>query len=366
MLRKCLQCGHSLRPEIASMPVSGSIKALVLAVTMSCPEPGGAYEAAGFSRWIERCRGGVAVVVRAQQPAMPVIGFLSARSLEESAHLVAAFRQGLAEQGVVEGKGAAIEYRWADGHYDRLPEQAAEFARRPVAMLVAVGGDMTARAAISATRTIPIVAVFIGDPVASGLVASLNRPGGNVTGISNLNAVIESKRLGLLRELVPQADTVAALQNPDSPTAASQRRDLEEAARAIGLQVRFWQASTDHELEAAFEAMAKNRIAALHVGADAFLAAARNRLAQLAARYALPAIYSLRDVPLAGGLMSYGVDLHDTYRLVSVYAGRIIKGERPVDLPIVQPTKFQFVLNMKTAKALQLAVRLACSRSPMR
>ena len=296
------------------------------------------------------------VAARAQQPTMPVIGFLSARSREESAHLVASFQRGLAEQGPVEGQNIAIEYRWADGHYDRLPEQAAEFVRRPVAVLVAVGGDMTARAAISATRTIPIVAVFIGDPVANGLVISLSRPGGNVTGVSNLNAVIESKRLGLLRELVPQAGMVGALQNPDSPTAATQQKDLEEAARAIGLQIRFWQASTELELEAAFEAMAQNRIPALHVGADAFFAAARGKLAQLAARHALPAIYSLRDVPLAGGLMSYGVDLLDTYRLVGVYAGRIIRGDKPVDLPVVQPTKFQFVLNLKTAKTLGLAI----------
>ena len=202
------------------------------------------------------------LVARAQQAAMPVIGFLSARSREESAHLVAAFRRGLAEQGAIEGQNAAIEYRWADGRYDLLPEQAAEFVRRPVAVLVALGGDMTARAAISATRTIPIVAVFIGDPVASGLVVSLNRPEGNVTGISNLNAVIESKRLGLLRELVPQARTMAALQNPWSPTAASQQKEIEEAAHTIGLRVLFWQASNEQELETAFEAMAQNRILA--------------------------------------------------------------------------------------------------------
>jgi putative ABC transport system substrate-binding protein len=294
---------------------------------------------------------------RAQQPAMPVVGFLSARSRDESAHLVAAFRRGLAEQGAIEGQNAAIEYRWADGHYDRLPELAAEFVRRPVAVLVALGGDMTARAAISATRTIPIVAVFIGDPVANGLVASLNRPGGNITGISDLNAVIESKRLGLLRELVPHAGTVAALQNPSSPTVASQRKDIEEAARTAGLQIRFWQASTERELETAFETIAQNRIPALHVGADAFFASARDKLAQLAARHALPAIYSLRDVPVAGGLMSYGVDLVDTYRLIGVYAGRIIKGgEKPVDLPVMQPTKFQFVLNLKTARSLGIVI----------
>lgn len=290
------------------------------------------------------------------QQSIPMVGFLSARSREESAHLVAAFRSGLAEQGAADGQNVGIEYRFADGHYDRLPGQAAEFVRRPVSVLVAVGGDMTARAAISATRTIPIVSVFIGDPVENGLIVSLNRPGGNVTGVSNLNAVIELKRLGLLRELVPQADTVGALQNPDSPTAASQRKDIEAAARALGIRIQYWQASSDRELVAAFEGMAQNRITALHVGADAFLASARDQLVQLSARYALPAVYSLRDVPVVGGLMSYGVDLIDTYRLVGVYTGRIIKGDKPGDLPVVQPTKFQFVLNLTTAKALRLTI----------
>jgi putative tryptophan/tyrosine transport system substrate-binding protein len=215
---------------------------------------------------------------------------------------------------------------------------------------------MTARAAISATRIIPIVSVFLGDPVADGLIASLNHPGGNVTGVSNLNAVIESKRLGLLRELVPQAQTLGALQNPSSPTAATQKRDIENAARALGIRIRFWQASTDRELEAAFTSMEQNSIPALHVGADAFFAAARDKLVQLAAGHAVPAIYSLRDVPLAGGLMSYGVDLLDNYRLLGAYAGQIIKGAKPVDLPVVQSTKFQFVLNLKTAKALGLAI----------
>ena len=292
---------------------------------------------------------------RAEQ-AMPVIGFLSARSGGESAHLVDAFRRGLEEQGAVEGRNVAIEYRWADGRYDRLPAQAAELAGRPVSVLVAVGGDMTARAAISVTRVIPVVAVFIGDPVANGLVASLNRPGGNVTGVSNLNAVIESKRLGLLRELVPAASTVGSLQNPDSPVAVSQQKDIEDAARTLGIKIRFWRARTEDELEAAFASMAENRIPALHVGADAFLAAARDKLVQLTASYSLPAIYSLRDVPLAGGLMSYGVDLLDNYRLLGVYVGEIIKGAKPADLPVVQSTKFQCVLNLKTAKALKLTI----------
>jgi ABC-type uncharacterized transport system substrate-binding protein len=295
------------------------------------------------------------LVARAQQE-MPLIGFLSARSANESEHLVDAFRRGLSDEGAVEGRNVTIEYRWADGHYDRLPAQAVEFARRPVSVLVAVGGDMTARAAISATRTVPIVSIFIGDPVANGLVASLNRPGGNVTGVSNLNAVIESKRLGLLRELVPQAGTVGALQNPNSPTASSQQKDIEDAARSVGLRVQFWQASTDRELELAFASMVQDRISALHVGADAYFAGAREKLVQLAALHTLPTIYSLRDVPLVGGLMSYGVDLLDNYRLLGVYAGEIIKGAKPADLPVVQSTKFQFVLNLKTAKALGLTI----------
>ena len=249
------------------------------------------------------------LAARGQQ--MPVIGFLSARSEEESAHLIAAFRQGLAEQGVIVGQNVGLVSRFADGHYDRLSGQATELVRRPVAVLVAVGGDMSARAATAATRNIPIVAVFIGDPVASGQVASLNRPGGNVTGISNLNAVIETKRLGLLRDLLPRAETIGALQNPDSPTAPSQQRDIEEAAGAVGQKVQFWKASTDTELEAAFASIAQSRISGLLVGADAFFAAARDKLVALAARHAIPAIYSLRDVPVAGGLMSYGVDLLD-------------------------------------------------------
>jgi putative ABC transport system substrate-binding protein len=285
-----------------------------------------------------------------------VIGFLSARSADESAHLVSAFCRGLSEHGLIEGRNVAIEYRWANGQYDQLPGQAAEFVDRSVSVLAAFGGDMTARAAISATRTIPIVAVFIGDPVANGLVRSLNRPGGNVTGISNLNAVIESKRLGLLKELVPSADRVAALQNPDSPIAASQEYDLTQAARALGLRVEFFKARTEPELEQVFNRMAREHIPALHVGADAFFAASRGRLAQLAADHGIPTIYSLRDVPMVGGLMSYGNDLVDTYRLVGDYAGRIIKGAKPADLPVMQPTKFELVLNLKTANSIGLSI----------
>jgi ABC-type uncharacterized transport system substrate-binding protein len=210
---------------------------------------------------------------------------------------------------------------------------------------------MTAKAAVSATRAIPIVAVFIGDPVVGGFVASLSRPGGNVTGVSNLNAVIETKR-----EVKPEIATVGALLNPDSLTAVSQQRDIEEAARTIGLRVQFLMASNDPELEAAFKSIVENRIPALLVPADAFFAASRDRLAELATRNAVPAIYSLREAAVSGGLMSYGNDLPETYRLIGTYAARIVKGAKPADLPVVQPTRFEFVLNLKTAKALGLTI----------
>src|SRR5262245_59066056 len=286
----------------------------------------------------------------------PVIGFLSARSAEEGAHLVDALRKGLAEYGIRDGQNVTIRYSWADSHYERLAGQAAELVNQHPAVLVSVGGDMTAKAAASAARATPIVAVFIGDPVAGGFVASLNRPGGNITGVSNLNAVIEAKRLGLLRELKPQIATVGALLNPDSATFVSQEKDIGEAARTIGLPVQFLKARNDPELEAAFRSIVENAIPALLVPADAFFAASRDRLAELAARNAVPAIYSLREAAVSGGLMSYGNDLPDTYRLIGTYAARIVKGEKPADLPVLQPTKFQFVFNLKTARALGLSV----------
>ena len=225
----------------------------------------------------------------------PVIGFLSARSAKESAHLVDAFRKGLAEHGLVEGQNVTIEYRWADSHYERLAGQASDLLTRQPTVLISVGGDMTAKAAATATKSTPIVAVFIGDPVAGGYVASLGRPGGNITGVSNLNAVIEAKRIGLLRDVKPGITTVGALLNPDSVTAATQRKDIEEAARTIGLKVEFLEAKNDPELEAAFKSIVANRFPALLVPADAFFAAARDRLAELAAQNRVPAIYSLRE-----------------------------------------------------------------------
>jgi putative tryptophan/tyrosine transport system substrate-binding protein len=292
----------------------------------------------------------------AQPSNKPLIGFLSARSAEESAHLVDAFRKGLAEFGIIEGQNVIVDYSWADSHYDRLDTQAADLLTRQPVVLISVGGDMTAKAAAAVTRTIPIVAVFIGDPVAGGFIASLNRPSGNITGISNLNAVIEAKRLGLLRDVKPGITTVGALLNPDSITATTQRRDIEEAARTIGLKVEFLEAKNNPELDAAFKSIVENRIPALLVPADAFFAAARDRLAELAALNRVPAIYSLRESVVSGGLMSYGNDLPDTYRLVGNYAARIVKGEKPADLPVLQPTKFEFVINRKAAQALELTI----------
>ena len=291
------------------------------------------------------------------QPAdKPVIGFLSARSANESAHLVDAFRKGLAEYGLVEGQNVIIDYSWADSRYERLPKQASDLLVRQPAVLISVGGDMTAKVASAATRTTPIVAVFIGDPVASGYVASLSRPGGNITGVSNLNAVIEAKRLGLLRDMKPGITSVGALLSPDSSTSAAQRKDIEEAARTIGLKVEFLEAKNDNELDTAFKSIVQNGIPALLVPADAFFAAARDRLAKLAAANRVPAIYSLRESVVSGGLMSYGNDLPDTYRLIGSYAGRIVKGAKPSDLPVLQPTKFEFVLNRKVATALGLTI----------
>jgi putative ABC transport system substrate-binding protein len=292
----------------------------------------------------------------AQPSDKPVVGFLSARSANESAHLVDAFRKGLIEYGIVEGQNVIVDYRWADSHYERLPGQASDLLARQPAVLISVGGDMTAKAAAAATHTIPIVAVFIGDPVVGGFVTSLSRPGGNITGFRNLNAVIEAKRLGLLRDVKPGITTVGALLNPDSLTSAAQRKDIEEAARTIGLKVEFLEAKNDPELEAAFKSIVENRIPALLVPADAFFAASRDRLAELTALNRVPAIYSLRESVVSGGLMSYGNDLPDTYRLIGNYAARIVKGAKPADLPVLQPTKFEFVFNRKTAKALGLTI----------
>jgi putative tryptophan/tyrosine transport system substrate-binding protein len=296
------------------------------------------------------------LVARAQQPAMPVIGWLSARSPHDTVPLVAAFHRGLGEDGFVEGQNVTIEYRWALGEYDRLPAMAAELVRRPVTVLATTGGEPAALAAQAATSTIPIVFAIGGDPVKLGLAASYNRPGGNATGINILTATLEAKRLGLLHELVPQAATIGVLLNPKFQPAHSQLRDLQQAAPALGLQIQVLRASTDSELDAAFETVTQQRIAALAATADPFFDTRREKLVALAARHAVPTMYHFREFAVAGGLVSYGIDPLETYRQVGVYVGRVLKGAKPADLPVLQPTKFEYVINLKTAKALGLTV----------
>ena len=296
------------------------------------------------------------LAARAQQPEVPVVGWLNARSPDDAAHLVAAFRRGLGETGFIEGQNVMIEYRWALGQYDRLPVMAAELVRRPVTVIASAGGEPAALAAKAATSTIPIVFVIGGDPVKQGLAASLSRPGGNSTGISVLTSSLEPKRLGLLRELVPRAETIGVLLNPNFPPFESQLRDVQEAARAINLQVHVLRASTDREIDAAFETVAQRRIPALSVAADPFFDTRRDKLVVLAVRHAVPTMYHFREFAAAGGLVSYGVDISDAYRLVGVYTGRMLKGAKPADLPVLQPTKFELVINLKTARALGLEV----------
>jgi putative ABC transport system substrate-binding protein len=295
------------------------------------------------------------LAARAQQPAMPVIGFLSSRSPDDTANLVAAFRRGLADSGYIEGQTVTIEYKWALGQYDRLPAMAVELTRRPVAVLVTTGGEPSALAAKAATSSIPIV-FAMGDPVKWGLAASFNRPGGNATGMSILSPDLEAKRLGLLHELVPQAVILGVLLNPSFPLAQQQLDQVQEAARAAGLQIHVLRAGIDHEIDAAFEAAVQLRVAALSVTSDPFFDTRRDKLIALAARHAVPTMYQFREYAVAGGLMSYGIDLPDVYRQVGTYAARILKGANPADLPVQQPTKFELVINLKTAKALGVKI----------
>src|SRR5262245_24035191 len=293
---------------------------------------------------------------RAQQPAALVVGFVSSRSLDGSARHAAAFSQGLSETGYVEGQNVTVEYHWLDGKYDRLPSLMADLVRRRVAVIAAIG-DPATRAAKAATATIPIAFGFSQDPVAHGLVASLARPGGNATGINFLTSEVLAKRLGLLRELVPKAVRVAVLVNPtNAPSAESTLRDVPEAARAIGLQIQILNASTSREIEAAFATMALNHADALLVGPDGFFNARRVQFATLATHYRIPASYAGREFVESGGLMSYGADLLDMYRQVGFYTGRILKGANPADLPVVQSTKFEFVLNAQAARVLGIEV----------
>jgi ABC-type uncharacterized transport system substrate-binding protein len=295
-------------------------------------------------------------VARAQQPAMPVIGFLHGASPDGSAHQVAAFRQGLNKTGYVEGQNVMIEYRWADGHYDRLPALAADLVGHQVLVIFASGGVTSALGAKAATKTIPIVFVMGDDPVKFGLVASLNRPGGNVTGVSFLTPVLEAKRVEFLRELVPNATTIAMLANPTFPGAEARVKDAREAAGLLGQQFSVVNASRDGDFEVAFVALAQQRVNALVVASDPFFVGRHDQLVALAARYAIPAIYFDREFPAAGGLMSYGASLIESYRQAGVYTGQILNGAKPADLPVVQPTKFELVINLKAAKALGLDV----------
>jgi putative ABC transport system substrate-binding protein len=296
------------------------------------------------------------VAARAQQPAMPVIGFLHSAS-PSAAHLMVAFRQGLGETGHVVGQNVAIEYRWAEGQIDQLPELAADLVRRQVAVIATPGSQLAALAAKAATPVIPIVFGVAEDPVKLGLVVSLARPGGNATGINFFTAELGAKRLGLLRELVPGAARVAVLLNPTDATRAEfTLRDVETAAHAIGLQIHVLNASTSREIDMAFATLVRERCDTLFVGPDPFFYTRRVQLAVLAARHVVPAIYAVRDYADAGGLMSYGSNVSDAFRQVGVYAGRILKGDKPGDLPVVLPTKFELVINLPTAMSLGLDV----------
>jgi len=293
------------------------------------------------------------LTARAQQPAMPVIGFLNGASPEGYARYVAAFRQGLKETGYVEGQNVAIEYRWAQGHYDRLPALAADLVRRQVAV-IAVGTIPAAPVAKAATATIPIVFTTGLDPVQEGLVASLNRPGGNLTGVTALAVEVGPKGLEVLHELVPTATAIAVLVNPTNPSAEALSRELQTAARALGLQLHVLHASTERDFDTVFATLLQLRAGGLVIGTDGFLITKSEQLATLTLRHALPAIFPYREFAVSGGLMSYGVSIRDLYRLVGVYTGRILKGEKPADLPVQQSTKIEFIINLKTARALGL------------
>ena len=296
------------------------------------------------------------LTARAQQAAMPVVGWMSGRSPQDSEHLLAAFREGLRETGFVEGESVAIEYSWADGRYEQLREMAADLLRRRIAVLVAVGGDPSALAAKQATSTIPVVFGMGGDPVESGLVTSFNRPGGNTTGFTLLTNLMEPKRIGLLHELVPGISLVGALVNPNFPPAARQLQEIEKAAGTINLRLFAAKASDDAQLDAALVSLLQHRVGALLVAADPYFDTRRDRIIAFAAQNKLPAMYQFREFAVAGGLISYGPRITDSYRQAGIYVGRILRGAKPGDLPVLQPTKFDLVLNMKAANALGLAV----------
>jgi putative ABC transport system substrate-binding protein len=291
---------------------------------------------------------------RAQQ-ALPVVGYLNSGAPEPRASLVSAFREGLSQAGYVEGRNVAIEYRWAEGRLERLPELAADLVRRRVAVIAAVGGSAPAQAAKQATTTIPIVFVSGDDAIVAGLVSSLGQPGGNVTGISWLASSLEAKRIGLLRELVPGGD-VGVLLDPRFPSAKVHTRDAQEAARELGIRIEVLNASSARDLETIFASLGQRRLGSLVVNPSPMFYTLHEQIVALAARHGVPAIYYVRDYAVAGGLMSYGTSVLDAARQAGVYAGRVLKGEKPADLPVLQPTKFEFVINLTTAKTLGLYI----------
>jgi ABC-type uncharacterized transport system substrate-binding protein len=297
-----------------------------------------------------------ATLVRAQQSAMPLIGFLSSRSPGESASVVAAFRQGLRETGFIEGQNLGIAFRWAEGRYDRLPALASELVSLPVTLLFAAGGPPSAFAAKGATSTIPVVFSAVSDPVEIGLVRSLNQPGGNITGMGVFNASLGTKRVELMKELMPNVPLIGYLLNPADGKGAIETESVVAASRALGIELRILNARSEYELDSAFAGLEGLLIRALVVSGEPFFDSQRERIVGLAARYAVAAIYAWREYVLAGGLMSYGTDLPASYRQAAIYAGRILKGEKPANLPVVQPTKFHMAVNAKTAKSLGIEV----------
>lgn len=297
------------------------------------------------------------LAARAQQQSTPVVGFLNGASADSYADRVRAFRQGLAETGYLEGRNVAVEYRWADGQYDRLPALATELVRRQVAVIVA-GANAGALASRAATSTIPIVFSIAADPVEVGLVASLNRPGGNLTGVTNLNTELGPKRLELLHELVPAARVIGVLVNPTNRNAETLSRELQAASRTMGLPIQIVHASAENDFDTAFATLSQQQAGGLVIGADAFFNSRSERLAVLTVRHRMPAVFQFREFAAAGGLMSYGGSFTDSYRLAGVYTGRILKGEKPANLPVQQSTKAELLINLKTAKALGLTVPL--------
>jgi len=294
------------------------------------------------------------LAARAQQQAMPVVGFLGTTTPDDFADRVAAFRGGLKEAGYIEGKNVVVEYRWPEGNYDRLPTLAADLVRLQVAVIAAVGGEPSPLAAKAATATIPIVFSIGGDPVRLGLVASLNRPGGNITGVNFFQSDLGAKRLGLLHELLPKASVIGMLVNPTFGDAETHVRDAKEAALPLGVQIHVVRARTTDDFDTAFATLAQQKIDALLLANDAFFLSERRKLIALAARYAIAAVYFWREFAVDGGLMSYSPSLSQAYRQVGIYTGKILNGAKPADLPVVQATKFEFVINLKTAKTLGL------------